>query len=80
VLPREVIRATEDEKRRQIATVEALHARAGDRAKDAMRAIQRAAVRNENVFDQLMEAAKVCSLGQTTQALFEVGGEYRRNM
>ena len=80
VLPREVIRATEDEKRRQIATVKALHERSGDRAKDAMRAIQRAAVRNENVFDQLMEAAKVCSLGQTTQALFEVGGEYRRNM
>jgi methylmalonyl-CoA mutase len=80
VLPREVIRATEDEKQRQIATVKALHQRSGEGAKEALRAIQRAAVRNENVFDQLMEAAKVCSLGQTTQALFEVGGEYRRNM
>jgi len=80
ILPREVIRATEDEKRRQIATAKALHERSGGRANEALRAIQRAAVRNENVFDQLMEAAKVCSLGETTQALFEVGGEYRRNM
>ena len=80
VLPREVIRATEDEKKRQIATVQALKERSGGPAGDAIRAIQRAAVRNENVFDQLMEAAKVCSLGSMTQALFEVGGEYRRNM
>jgi len=80
VLPREVIRATEDEKKRQISTVEALKERSAGPAADALRAIQRAAVRNENVFDQLMEAAKVCSLGSMTQALFEVGGEYRRNM
>ena len=62
VLPREVIRATEDEKKRQISTVEALKERSAGPAADALRAIQRAAVRNENVFDQLMEAAKVCSL------------------
>jgi methylmalonyl-CoA mutase len=80
VLPREVIRATEEEKQRQIETVKALHERTGDRAKQALRAIQHAAVRNENVFDQLMEACKVCTLGDMTQALFEVGGEYRRNM
>jgi methylmalonyl-CoA mutase len=80
VLPREVIRATEDEKKRQIETVRALHERSGKSAQDALRAIQQSAVKNQNVFDQLMEAAKTCSLGQTTQALFEVGGEYRRNM
>jgi methylmalonyl-CoA mutase len=80
VLPREVIRATEDEKLRQIGTVRALHERSGNASTDALRAIQRSAVKNQNVFDQLMEAAKVCSLGEMTQALFEVGGEYRRNM
>jgi isobutyryl-CoA mutase len=80
VLPREVIRATEDEKKRQIETVLALQQRSGNAANEALRAIQQAAVKNQNVFDQLMEAAKTCSLGQMTQALFEVGGEYRRNM
>jgi len=80
VLPREVIRATEDEKKRQIATVHALHERSANASADALRAIQQAAVKNLNVFDQLMEGAKTCSLGQMTQALFEVGGEYRRNM
>ena len=80
VLPREVIRATEEEKQWQIATVRALHERSGSASAEALRAIQRAAVKNENVFDQLMEAAKVCSLGETTQALFEVGGEYRRDV
>jgi methylmalonyl-CoA mutase len=42
--------------------------------------LQDAAIRNENIFDKLMEATKVCSLGQITSALFEVGGQYRRNM
>jgi len=80
VLPREVIRATEDEKKRQIETARALHERSGHVSTDALRAMQQAAVKNQNVFDQLMEAAKTCSLGEMTQALFEVGGEYRRNM
>ncbi len=80
VLPHEVIRATEEEKKRQIATVRALEERAGDRAAEALRKIQHAAVENRNVFDELMEGAKVCSLGTMTRALFEVGGEYRRNM
>jgi len=80
VLPREVIRATEDEKKRQIETARALHERSGHASTDALRAMQQAAVKNQNVFDQLMEAAKTCSLGEMTQALFEVGGEYRRNM
>jgi isobutyryl-CoA mutase len=80
MLPREVIRATEEEKKRQIETVRALHERSGNASTDALRAIQQSAVKNQNVFNELMEAAKVCSLGQMTQALFEVGGEYRRNM
>jgi methylmalonyl-CoA mutase len=80
VLPREVIRATEDEKKRQIETVRALHERSGNASTAALRAIQQSAVKNQNVFNELMEGAKVCSLGQMTQALFEVGGEYRRNM
>ena len=42
--------------------------------------LQAAAVQNENLFDKIMEATKVCSLGQITTALFEVGGQYRRNM
>ena len=80
MLPREVIRATEDEKKRQIETARALHERSRDRAPEALRTMQAAAVKNQNVFDHLMEAAKCCSLGEMTQALFEVGGEYRRNM
>ena len=78
--PREVIRATEEEKQRQIETVRALKERSGDAAAVALRAVQSAAVHNQNVFDALMEAAKVCSLGSLTHALFDVGGEYRRNM
>jgi methylmalonyl-CoA mutase len=80
VLPREVIRATEEEKQRQIETVHALQERAGERAAEQLRNIQKASVENRNVFDHLMEGAKVCSLGAMTHALFEVGGEYRRNM
>ena len=80
MLPREVIRATPEEKELQIGTVQALHERNKERSAEALRATQRAAIRNENMFDQLMEACKVCSLGQITSALFEVGGEYRRSM
>jgi methylmalonyl-CoA mutase len=75
VLPREVIRATEDEKKRQIETVHALHERSGSASTEALRAIQQAAVKNQNVFDRLMKGAKTCSLGQMTQTLFKVGGE-----
>jgi methylmalonyl-CoA mutase len=42
--------------------------------------VQQAAILNENIFEELMEASKICSLGQITNALFEVGGQYRRNM
>jgi len=45
-----------------------------------LKALQAKAIKNENVFDELMAAVKICSLGQITQALYEVGGQYRRNM
>jgi methylmalonyl-CoA mutase len=80
VLPQEVIRSTKDEQDRQITTVANLHKGNADAATAALKAIQETAVQNGNVFEQLMEAAKVCTLGQITQALFEVGGQYRRNM
>jgi methylmalonyl-CoA mutase len=79
VLPKEVIRATTEEKEFQIQTVQQLQQFQGDKAHVALRNIQEAAIQNRNIFIELMEAAKVCSLGQITQALFEVGGQYRRN-
>jgi len=80
ILPKEVIRATEEEKEAQIRTLQNLHAANQDKSKAALRRLQQAAVHNENIFAELMEAVKVCSLGQVTNALFEVGGQYRRNM
>jgi methylmalonyl-CoA mutase len=80
VLPAEVIRATEEEKQYQIATLGHLQEGNKDLTKIAIEKIQYAAIHNENMFEQLMEATKYCSLGQITAALFEVGGQYRRNM
>lgn len=80
VIPAEVIRATEDEKQFQIATLENLQKAKEDEVAKQIAEIQDAAIQNENIFERLMEAAKVCSLGQITSALFEVGGQYRRNM
>lgn len=80
VLPAEVIRATEEEKQVQIETLKNLHKMYGDRAEDAIAKVKAAAIHNKNMFEELMEATKVCSLGQITEALFEVGGQYRRNM
>lgn len=80
VLPAEVIRATEEEKQAQIATLENLHKSHKQTAQSALEKTQHAAINNENIFEQLMKATKVCSLGQITDALFKVGGQYRRNM
>jgi methylmalonyl-CoA mutase len=80
VLPREVIRATEEEKQYQIAMLGDLHQAHSEKSGQMLSAIQDAAVQNRNIFEQLMEATKYCSLGQITDALFEVGGQYRRNM
>ena len=80
ILPKEVIRATEEEKQIQIKTLENLHTCYAEASKKQQKNIQSVALQNENLFDALMEACKVCSLGQITDALFEVGGQYRRNM
>jgi methylmalonyl-CoA mutase len=80
VLPREVIRATEEEKQYQISMLGELHKSKSEKSGLMLSSIQDAAVQNRNIFEQLMEAAKYCSLGQITDALFEVGGQYRRNM
>jgi methylmalonyl-CoA mutase len=80
VIPAEVIRATEKEKLYQITMLENLHKANHDKVDEMLNTIQEAAINNENLFDHLMEATKVCSLGQITSALFEVGGQYRRNM
>lgn len=80
VIPGEVIRSTTEEKEAQIQTLQHLHAVHGSKAETLLRALQLAAIKNENMFAQLMEVSKYCSLGQITSALFEVGGQYRRNM
>lgn len=80
VLPAEVIRATEEEKMYQINMLKNLQEGNKSFTEAAIEKIQHAAIHNENIFEQLMEATKVCSLGQITEALFEVGGQYRRNM
>ena len=80
VIPQEVIRATTEEKEDQIKTLQSLHSSSKERSDELLKKLQQAALNNENIFNQLMETAKYCSLGQITNALYEVGGQYRRNM
>ena len=80
VQPAEVIRASEEEKQFQIQTKELLNKANPNKVVEQIEILQEAAVQNENLFEKLMEATKVCSLGQITEALFKVGGQYRRNM
>ena len=80
VVPREVIRATEEEKQYQIEMLKSLHERNEKITSEGLKEMQRAAIQNDNLFDRLMETSKFASLGQITDALFEVGGQYRRNM
>jgi methylmalonyl-CoA mutase len=80
IIPQEVIRATSEEKEYQIKMLRNLHKVQGDKSAGLIENIQEVAVQNKNIFEELMEACKVCSLGQITKALFEVGGQYRRNM
>jgi len=79
-IPREVIRSTPEEKENQIATVDNLREAFAEESKTHLRNVQLAAIHNKNVFEQLMEAAKYCSIGRLTYALFDVGGQYRRSM
>ncbi|MDA0195811.1 MAG: methylmalonyl-CoA mutase family protein [Bacteroidetes bacterium] len=80
IIPREVIRSTFEERELQISNLENFHQRNIEKSSDMLRKLQLAAINNENIFETLMETTKYCSLGQVTHALFEVGGQYRRNM
>lgn len=80
IVPKEVIRATPQEKEYQISMLEELHKSREGEADKWLKKLQEAAINNENMFEELMEVCKYCSLGQITTALFEVGGQYRRNM
>ncbi|WP_316811118.1 methylmalonyl-CoA mutase family protein [Pedobacter heparinus] len=80
IVPGEVIRATEEEKQYQITTLKTFQERNADQAELALKNLQKSAVAGDNIFEQLMEVGKICSLGQISKALYEVGGQYRRNM
>jgi isobutyryl-CoA mutase len=80
IIPQEVIRSTEKEKEYQISMLGNLQESHSDKIEIMLVNLQQAAIQNENLFEHLMEACKYCSLGQITHALFEVGGQYRRNM
>lgn len=80
IIPSEVIRATEEEKQYQINALNEFHKRNEELSPLQLKELQRAAVNGENIFEKLMEVCKVCSLGQISNALYQVGGQYRRNM
>ncbi|EHR50476.1 methylmalonyl-CoA mutase family protein [Saccharomonospora marina XMU15] len=76
----ELARATEEQKRSQLDRLADFHRRHDAEAQQALKRLREAATKGENVFEVLMDAARVCSLGQITEAFFEVGGQYRRNV
>jgi methylmalonyl-CoA mutase len=80
ILPSEVIRSTTEEKEQQIQNLHAFWKRNESRSADMLERLKKVAINNGNIFEALMETVKYCSLGQITHALFEVGGQYRRNM
>ena len=80
VIPEEVIRATEEEKLYQIDMLASLHQSNEAQTQHLLERLQAGAINHENIFELMMDACKVCSLGQIVNALFEVGGQYRRNM
>jgi methylmalonyl-CoA mutase len=80
ILPAEVIRSTSDEKDQQIKNVNAFKELHKDKSEEMLQRLQGVAVANGNLFAELMETVKYCTLGQITHALYEVGGQYRRNM
>jgi methylmalonyl-CoA mutase len=80
IIPREVFRSTTEEKDRQIENLEAFKKRNAGRSEAALEKLKQTALVNGNLFAALMETVKSCSLGQITHALYEVGGQYRRNM
>ena len=76
----ELARSTEEEKKSQLDRLHAFHAQHAKSSPAMLARLQQAVIHNQNVFEVLMDAVRVCSLGQITNALFEVGGQYRRNM
>ncbi len=76
----ELARSTEEEKQSQLKRLQDFHTRHADEAPAMLQRLKQAVIDNRNVFDVLMDAVRVCSLGQITSALFEVGGQYRRSM
>jgi len=76
----ELARSTDEEKQSQLTRLHEFHHRNAAQAPAMLQRLQQAVIDNRNVFDVLMDAVRVCSLGQITSALFEVGGQYRRNM
>jgi methylmalonyl-CoA mutase len=80
ILPTEVIRSTTEEKEFQISTLQSFKDRHKDKSAEMLKRLQQVAVNNGNLFAELMETVKYCSLGQITNALYSVGGQYRRNM
>jgi methylmalonyl-CoA mutase len=80
IIPNEIIRSTQEEKEQQIANLQAFWKRNEAKAEVELKKLKDVAIYNGNLFAQLMETVKYCSLGQITHALYEVGGQYRRNM
>ncbi|AZQ84769.1 methylmalonyl-CoA mutase [Colwellia sp. Arc7-635] len=80
VVPEEVIRATEEEKTYQIEMLASLNKANEAEVEVLLKRLQTAAIKHENIFELMMDACKVCSLGQIVSSLFEAGGQYRRNM
>jgi isobutyryl-CoA mutase len=76
----ELIRSSEDEKQGQLKRLHDFHQRNQAESGPMLKRLQQAVIDNRNVFEVLMDAVRVCSLGQITHALFEVGGQYRRSM
>jgi isobutyryl-CoA mutase len=80
ILPTEVIRSTTEEKEQQIQSLRAFWKRNENKSAEMLKRLKQVAINNGNLFNELMETVKYCSLGQITHALYEVGGQYRRNM
>jgi methylmalonyl-CoA mutase len=80
MVPKEVIRSTDVEKKYQIQMLKNLSKLNEDKQKNMIAELSVCAYKNENIFEKLMEVTKYCSLGQITGALYDIGGQYRRNM
>ena len=80
LIPNEVIRASKKEKEYQIKMLKELHKTHQNTSERKLQQVQQAAILNKNIFEELMSVSKTCSLGEITNSLFEVGGQYRRNM